>query len=159
MRTKIFMILGALLATLLATAQQKPWTLQQCVDTALANNRTVKQQTLTKKNREIAYEQARNNLLPNLNAGIGQSFGFGRIVGDNNTYLSGTASSQNTRFGISSDVTLYNGFKLRNTIEARKADMYASEADLEKTKSDITTNVAAGFLQILLNKELLQIAK
>lgn len=37
--------------------------------------------------------------------------------------------------------------------------MYASEADLEKTKSDITTNVAAGFLQILLNKELLQIAK
>jgi outer membrane protein len=158
MKTKIFMILGALLATLLATAQTKPWTLQQCVDTALVNNRTVKQQTLTRKNKEIAYEQARNNLLPNLNAGIDQNFGFGRTVGENNTYLSGTAASQSTRFGLSSNVTLYNGFKLKNNIEARKADMMASEADLEKIKADITTNVAAGFLQILLNKELLQIA-
>ena len=137
---------------------QQPWTLQQCVDTALANNRNIKQQALTKKTREIEYKQARLNLLPNINAGVGQNFGFGRIVGNNNTYLNGTASSQSTNFSISSSVILYNGFKLRNSIEARKADMNASEADLLKIKSDITTSVAAGFLQILLNKELLQIA-
>ena len=149
--------MGALLATLLVNAQ-KPWTLQQCVDTALANNRNVKQQALIKKNKEIAYDQARKNLLPNLNAGVGQSFGFGRVVGNNNTYLSGTATSQSTSFSLSSSVTLYNGFKLRNNIKAKRADMNASDADLLKIKSDITTNVAAGFLQILLNKELLQIA-
>ncbi len=151
-------IIIALLFLPLLTMAQKPWTLQQCVDTALAKNRNVKQLALTKKTREIAYQQARNNMLPNLNAGIGQNFGFGRIVGDNNTYLNGTASSQNTNFNISSGVTLYNGFKLSNTIKARNADMIASEADLEKTKSDIATSVAAGFLQILLNRELLQIA-
>jgi len=54
MKTKIFMILGVLLVTFLATAQQKPWSLQQCVDTALANNRNVKQQALTKQDKEIA---------------------------------------------------------------------------------------------------------
>ena len=149
--------MGALMLSLLATAQ-KPWTLQQCVDTALANNRNVKQQALTRKTREISYEQARKNLLPNLNAGIGQYFGFGRIVGNNNTYLPGTASSQNTNFNISSSITLYNGFKLRNSIEARREELNASQADLQKIKSDITTSVAAGFLQILLNKELLQIS-
>ena len=58
---KIFLIIVALITVLFASAQ-KPWTLQQCVDTALANNRNVKQQTLTKKNKEIEYEQARNNL-------------------------------------------------------------------------------------------------
>lgn len=157
MKTKIYLILGALLVTSLISAQ-KPWTLQQCVDTALANNRNVKQQTLAKKNKEIEYEQARNNQLPNLNAGLGQNFGFGRILGNNNTYLSGTASSQSTNFSLSAGMTLYNGFKLRNNIHAKKADMNASEADLLKTKSDITTSVAAGFLQILLNKELFQIA-
>ena len=151
------MLSCALTVSLLLSAQ-KPWTLQQCVDTALANNRNVKQQGLTRKTKEIAYNQARNNLLPNLNAGIGQNFGFGRVLGNNNTYLSGTAASQSTNFSISGEVTLYNGFKLRNSIEARKADMNASEADLLKIKSDITTSVAAGFLQILLNKELLQIA-
>jgi len=154
---KTSLIILALITTLLVSAQ-KPWTLQQCVDTALANNRNVKQQALTKKTREIAYDQARNNLLPNLNAGVRQDFGFGRVLGNNNTYLSGTASSQSTNFSITGEVTIYNGFKLRNNIEARKAEMNASDADLQKIKSDITTSVAAGFLQILLNKELLQIA-
>jgi outer membrane protein len=155
MKTKIYMVMGALLVTLLANAQ-KPWTLQQCVDTALANNRNVKQQALTKKTREISYQQARLNLLPNLNAQAGQSWNFGRSLNANNTYQS--ANSAQTSFGIGSNLVLFDGLKMKHNIDIRKADMYASEQDLEKIKQDITTSVAAGFLQILLNKELLQIA-
>lgn len=155
MKTKIFMIVGALLTTLLLSAQ-KPWTLQQCVDTALANNRNVKQQALTKKTREISYQQARQNLLPNLNASANQSLNFGRSLTVNNTYQN-TNSSQ-TSFGVSSSLILFDGLKMKYNIDARKADMYASDADLEKIKQDITMSVAAGFLQILMNKELLQIA-
>lgn len=140
---------------LLIMAQQ-PWTLQQCVDTALAKNRNVKQQSLMKKTKEIAYQQARNNLLPNLNASASQNFNFGRSLAVDNTYQN-TNSSQSS-VGISSNITLYNGLKMKNNIDARKADMMASEADLEKIKQDITMSVAAGFLQVLLNKELLQIA-
>lgn len=157
MKAKIYLILGAVLVTTFANAQKsKLWTLQQCVDTALANNRNVKQQILTKKTREISYDQARKNLLPDLNGRIGQNYGFGRSLDENNGYS--TAITQRTDFGFSSSVTLFNAFKQKNNIEAKKADMYASEADLEKIKQDITVNVASGFLQILLNKELLQIA-
>jgi outer membrane protein len=155
MKTKIIIIVCALSATLLVSAQ-KPWTLQQCVDTALANNRNIKQQELTKKTREILYQQARQNLLPNLNAQAGQSWYFGRSLTVNNTYQS-TNSAQST-IGIGSSLILFNGLKMKHNIDARKADMYASAQDLEKIKQDITTSVAAGFLQILLNKELLQIA-
>jgi outer membrane protein len=150
------MIMGALLVTLLANAQ-KPWTLQQCVDTALTNNRNVKQQALVKKNKEIAYDQARKNLLPNLNGTANQNWYFGRSLNVDNTYQS-TNSSQSS-FGLSTGVTLFDGMKMKYNIDASKADMYASEADLQKIKQDITVNVAAGFLQILLNKELLQISK
>jgi outer membrane protein len=156
MKTKIYMIVGTLLVTLLANAQ-KPWTLQQCVDTALANNRNVKQQVLTRKTKEISYQQARQNLLPNLNASASQSWYFGRSLTMNNTYQS--TNSAQTTFGISSGLTLFDGLKMKYNIDASKADMHASEADLEKIKQDITMNVAADFLQILLNKELLQIAK
>jgi len=155
MKTKIIMLFCALSASMLLSAQ-KPWTLQQCVDTALANNRNVKQQALTKKTREIAYIQARQNLLPNLNASAGQSWNFGRSLNANNTYQ--TANSAQTSFGIGSSLILFDGLKMKHNIDIRKADMYASEQDLEKIKQDITTSVAAGFLQILLNKELLQIA-
>jgi outer membrane protein len=152
---KTSLIIVALITTLLVSAQ-KPWTLQQCVDTALANNRNVKQQALTKKTREISYQQARQNLLPNLNASAGQSWNFGRSLNANNTYQS--ANSAQTSFGIGSSLVLFDGLKMKHNIDVRKADMYASEQDLEKIKQDITTSVAAGFLQILLNKELLQIA-
>lgn len=156
MKTKIYMIMGALLVTLLANAQ-KPWTLQQCVDTALTNNRNVKQQALSKKNKEIAYDQARKNLLPNLSGTANQNWYFGRSLNVDNTYQS-TNSSQSS-FGLSTGVTLFDGMKMKYNIDASKADMYAAEADLQKIKQDITVNVAAGFLQILLNKELLQISK
>jgi len=155
MKTKVYLIFGALLITTLISAQ-KPWTLQQCVDTALANNRNVKQQALTKKTREISYQQARQNLLPDLNASAGQNWNFGRSLNVDNAYQN-TNSSQ-TSVGIGSNLLLFDGLKMKYNIEARKADMYASESDLEKIKQDITMSVAAGFLQVLLNKELMQIS-
>jgi outer membrane protein len=92
MKTKIYIIMAALLTTTLVSAQ-KLWTLQQCVDTALVNNRNVKQQALTKKTREIAYEQARKNLLPNLTADVSQGVGFGRALVDQYTYANQTSFS------------------------------------------------------------------
>ena len=49
MKAKIIMILAVLLSSSVAMAQAKIWTLQQCVDTALVKNRSVKQQILGKK--------------------------------------------------------------------------------------------------------------
>lgn len=152
---KKYIVIIALLMPLFAMAE-KPWTLQQCVDTALANNRNVKQQFLMKKNKDIAYEQTRQNLLPNLNASAGQNWNFGRSLAADNSYYS--SNSSQTSFGISSGLTLFDGMKMKYNIDASKADMMASEADLEKIKQDITMNVALGFMQILLNKELLQVA-
>ncbi len=156
MRTKILIIFSVLLTTLLASAEQK-WTLQQCVDTAWANNRNIKQQALTKKTNEIYYLQARQNLLPNLNAQATQSWNFGRSLIANNTYQS--ANSTQTSFGISSSLMLFDGLRMKYNIDAKKADLLSSDAALEKMKLDIATYVAAGFLQILQNKELLQIAE
>ncbi len=152
---KKYIVIALFFVPLFAAAQQ-PLTIQQCVDTALANNRNVKQQALTKQTKAIAYEQARQNLLPNLNASANQNWNFGRSLGVNNVYQS--TNSAQTTFGISSSLTLFDGLKMKYNIDARKADMYASDADLEKIKKDITLNVSSVFLQILLNKELLQIA-
>jgi outer membrane protein len=155
MKMKKYIIIIILLAPVLIMAQ-RPWTLQQCVDTALANNRNVKQQSFLKKSKDIAYEQARQNLLPDLNASAGQNWNFGRSLAADNVYQS--SNSSKTSFGISSGLTLFDGMKMKYNIDASRADMLASEADLEKIKQDITMNVALGFMQILLNKELLQIA-
>ncbi|OPZ10463.1 MAG: Outer membrane efflux protein BepC precursor [Bacteroidetes bacterium ADurb.BinA261] len=123
----------------------------------MENNRNVKQQELNKQNREIAYNQARADLLPNLNASAGQNFVFGRSIGLDNTYQN-TNSSQ-TSFSLGSDITLFDGLRMKHNIDARRADVNASQADLDKIRDDIVISVSTAFLQVLLNKELLQISE
>jgi len=136
---------------------QQTLTLQQCIDSALENNKKIKSQSLAKQEREIAYRQARQNLLPNLNAGANQSFNFGRALDADNIYQ--TANSTQTSFNLSSNLTIFDGLKMKHSIDARRAEMYASEADLGKMKDDIILSVNMAFLEVLMNKELLQIAK
>lgn len=143
--------------SLLPVAAQQKYTLQECIEIALENNRNIKQQELGRQQREIAYNQARADLLPNLNASVGQNFVFGRSIGLDNVYEN-TNSSQ-TSFNIGSDITLFDGLRMKHNIDARKADMQASEADLEKMRDDVIMSVSTAFLQALLNRELLQISE
>jgi len=152
---KIIIFIAVLLTALIANAQT-PWTLQQCVDTALANNRNIKQRELMRQNNEIALQQARNNLLPNLNASAGQSWNFGRSQMADGTYRNINSNSSN--FSVSSGITLFDGLKMKYEIDSKMAQLKLSEANLEKIRQDIALSVSSAFLQVLLNKELLQIA-
>lgn len=154
---QIITIALLLISSIAPLAAQKRYTLMECIKTALANNRNIKQQELSRRQREIAYSQARTDLLPSLNASAGQNFVFGRSIGLDNVYQN-TNSSQ-TSFGIGADITLFDGLRMKHNIDARKAEMYASEADLEKMQDDIVMSVSTAFLQALLNKELLRIAE
>ena len=49
-----------------------------------------------------------------------------------------------------------DGLRKKYNIEARKAEMQSSEADLDKIKSDIELQVTIAYLQVLLSKENLQ---
>ena len=146
-----------LVAGTLSLSAQQQYTLLECIDIALENNRNIKQQELGRQQRAIAYNQARADLLPNLNASAGQSFVFGRSIGLDNVYQN--TNSQQTSFGIGADITLFDGLRMKHNIDARRADMYASEADLDKMRDDIILSVSTAFLQALLNQELLQIAE
>ena len=156
MNKKLLLIISSLLLFAGANAQQT-YTLQQCIDIALENNRQVKQQSLAKQERDIAYRQARQDLLPNLNASAGQDFTFGRSPDATTTYRSG--NSTQTSFNIASNLTLFDGLRMKHNIDARRAETYASAADLEKAKADIVMAVNTAYLQVLMNKELLQTAE
>ena len=149
----LFLVASCSFSTLHA---QQIYTLQECIDIALENNRNIKQQALNKQQKEIAYSQARADLLPNLNASMGQSFFYGRSISLDNTYQN--TNSQQTSFNIVSDITLFDGLKMKYNIDARRAEVHISEADLEKIQDDIVMSVSTAFMQVLMNKELLQIA-
>lgn len=90
---KIFVIIGALLAALFATAQQTR-TLQQSVDTALANNRNAKYGVPVRKSNETAYQQAQLNVLPNPNATALPELDFGRLQLVDGAYKNNNSSKK-----------------------------------------------------------------
>ncbi|NJM16195.1 MAG: TolC family protein [Bacteroidales bacterium] len=60
-----------LFSTIFFTAQGQQWTLRQCIDHAYANNLSLKNQRLSHASSQIQYQQAKNDVLPSVNANMG----------------------------------------------------------------------------------------
>jgi len=138
-------------------AQNKKWTLQECVSYAIENNISVKQSALEIENADISKSDAFGNYLPTLNASAGNSWNTG-LTQDVTTGVLRNITSRNSSYNISAGVTVFNG--LRNHREMQKAKMLqlSSQYNLSKIKDDIALFVANGYLQVLLSKANLEIA-
>jgi outer membrane protein len=137
---------------------QKIWSLQDCVDYALANNIQIKQQELSVQIAKINLLQSKVGLLPDLNGNISHSYNFGQTV-DMYTNQFATDKVQSDNFYLSSSVTLFNGFQLLNTVKQNKVELEAGKFDADKMRNDISLNIATAYLQILYNIELLDNAQ
>lgn len=152
-------ILSALITgvSCLQLSAQEPWSLKQCIDYATEHNINVRQQILKQKNQELEVNTTKWSRLPNLGAGAGQNFYFGRGPGRDGTYRDQSQSSSS--LDISTSVSLFNGLRTWNQLNARKFDLEAAIEDLNKAKEDLALNITAYYLQVLFNKELRQIAE
>ncbi|MDR0420335.1 MAG: TolC family protein [Prevotellaceae bacterium] len=155
MKIKILIILLAFACSTTVNAQKK-WTLQECIRHAKDNSITIRMQDISQQNQELKLSTAKNQRLPNLSATANQTFSFGRGASPaDNSYQSLNSSS--TSLSLSSTVPLFTGFQIPNEIAAAKFDLQAAIADFEKAREDIELAVISAYLQILYNKELLEI--
>ncbi|MDY0174372.1 MAG: TolC family protein [Bacteroidales bacterium] len=139
-----------------AQTGKKMWTLEECILFGLENNTVVKQYELAKENQEIAVETTQFSRLPDLNANLGQTFYFGRTPDRDGVYQDQTGS--NSSVGINTSVTLFNGFRINHQIKAEKMEWLATVEDLNGAKEELSLAITGYYLQVLLNRELLQIA-
>ncbi|MDR1199177.1 MAG: TolC family protein [Prevotellaceae bacterium] len=156
MKIKVLIILFAFACS--TASAQKQWTLQECIRHAKENSITVKMQHISQQNQEIRLNTAKNRRLPDLSASTDQRFSFGRSASlIDNSYQNQNSSS--TYFSLSTSVPLFTGFQIPNNIAAARLDLQAAIADFETAKEDIELAVISAYLQILYNKELLEIAR
>ena len=138
-------------------AQQKAWSLKQCIDTAIQRNITVKQGQLNNDINRINLEQAKDNLYPNLNITDAPSFNFGKTENLSTESYIGQSTTNNS-FAINSNVTLYNGFQYQNTIRQNRFTYDAGIQGVEKMKNDLTLNILSDYLQVIASYEQVDIA-
>lgn len=141
----------------MVTFSQKKWTLKECVNHALENNITIKQNRLSVDMAKANVKDAKGNFLPNLNASTGGNLGFNPIregIGRN-----GTSATFSGNFGLNSGITLYAGNRNKNTLKQAELEVKGSELDLNLIESNISLNVVNAYLNVLFSKENLNVAK
>ena len=150
---KLGILLFFLLLGFQINAQNKKWTLQECVSHALTNNISLKQSALDIDLSDIEKSDAIGNFLPSINgsASVSENTGlsFNPITFDPENVTTLSVSG-----GVSIGYTLFDG--LRNFRQVQRAELskLASQYRLTKMQDDITLFVANGYLQVYLIKQI-----
>ena len=149
-------ILFLLLVGFQLSAQDKKWTLEECVDYAIQNNISIKQSELDLKTSSVDKLEAIGGFLPSLSGNANYSVNTGASINpvtnqfQNQTFKSFSASAN-------SNIVLFNGLANWKTLQRAKLNKIANSYRLDKMKDDIALSVANSFLQILFNKEQLKV--
>ena len=142
----------------LSFAQNKTWSLKDCIEYAYKNNIVLNQQKLTSEVIKINYQQAKANSLPNLNFSDAETFNFGNTIYAGGSQVINQNVSSNDP-SLASSVVLFSGLKLRNLVKENKLNYDASTLDIETQKNNLALNVTAAYVQILFDYDAITIAQ
>ncbi|MBP9600655.1 MAG: TolC family protein [Lutibacter sp.] len=157
MKTKIVTII-AFIFCISIQAQDKKWTLQECVTYAVENNINIKQNKLTIEISQENLISAKGNFLPNLNGSTSGNLNFGSGF-DPVSQDRVSTSTFGGSFGLNSGITVFNGYRNLNTYKQAQLGVETSKLDLEKIEDDIALYVVNTYLNALFAKENLSVAK
>ena len=154
---KIKILKFCMLIASISFAQDKIWTLEQCVDHALENNITILQaeNSLLSSKQDII--SAKGNFLPSINSNLSGGASLGNIEVFPGEFRDREFYSTSVGIGFSQSV--FNGFRNINLLNQSKLNLERNQFELEKFKDDISLNVANTYLNVLFNKENLELAK
>jgi outer membrane protein len=139
-------------------SQAEPWSLERCIQYAIDNNISIKQQELNTDYQKNDAFTTKMSVLPSVNSSAYQSFTFGRSVDMyTNEFSEDNTSSLN--MDISARMDLFNGFQKYHKIQKSKLNLDASLQDLEKAKNDISIAIANAFFNVLYNMELVETSR
>ena len=154
--------IGLMAAVLLLTGNPihgqtaKKWSLDDCINYALAHNISLKKKNVARQQAEEDWKQSKADLLPSLSASTSQSMGYRPWVNSGvSTVANGTVTSSmkksyyNGSYGINASWTLWNGNQNTNTVHLNKLNAQTAELDSAVTANSIQEQILKLYLQIL----------
>ncbi len=151
----IFILLFAF--SISSAVAQKVWTLEDCINYAFENNIQIKQSKLQIESDQAGLKQSKFEFAPTLNATSSYSYNWRKSQDPTNLGISNNTGSAN--FGISSGLTLFDGFQTYNTVKQNELSYTSSLYDSEKMENDIALQLTGAYLNILFNHEMLMVAQ
>jgi outer membrane protein len=141
-----------------ATVAQEIWSLNRCVSFAVENNIGLRKMQVLEQMAAEDYNQAKRNLLPELNASSDAGWSFGRSIDPNTNDYVNTSFFNNT-YEVGASVTLFNASKQIYTIEYQKFRKKASELNRLSATDDLAFLVMNSYFDVVYQNGLLLIAE
>ncbi len=129
-------------------AQKQYWSLDSCITYALDKSVSIQKSQLSIQTNEENYKQSKDERLPSLQAFVSHNSGLSRDLISSTSYgtLVGTSS---TSYGLNTDVTLFNGFKMKNQIEQQGLNVEAGKYYLQYVVESLELNILNAYMQVL----------
>ena len=164
MKKATFLLAAILTLATGAKAQNKEWTLDDCVNYALEHNITLQKARITSESAKEDVKEARAALLPSLSASTNQSVGY-RPWQDNGTttVTNGMVDTNvkksyyNGSYGINAQWNVWDGNKLRNTLKSKKLTAEQAELEAQASANSIEEEIAQLYIQILYLREAVKV--
>ncbi|HSD74746.1 MAG TPA: TolC family protein [Steroidobacteraceae bacterium] len=154
------LILAVLLLSLRPAfaAEARIVTFQDALQIALEHNTTLRQAENAARASDITVDQARGQFYPDLALSTRGSQSYGRNFDESEGRVFDT-STQTLGVGLSSSVTLFDGFGNTATLHQAKLDEQASAQELARARETVVFTVASDFVLLLQQQEQLRVRR
>jgi outer membrane protein len=137
---------------------QDTWSLKRAVQYALENNISVKQADVQSRLAALNLKQSRLMQIPSANVSASTGLNAGRSIDPTTNQFTNTQLFS-AGFNVSTAMTVFNFFSIKNNIEGNRLDNEAARMNVEKIRNDVAINVATAYLLVLVSQEQSEIAK
>ena len=137
---------------------QEKLSLKDCIDRAIEKNISIKNSSLDLLNSTENKKTAIGNFLPSFNINGNHSWNTG-LTQNITTGILENQTTENSSMNMSVAVDVFNGLANIRRLHRANLDLLAKKYQLEDMKEDISLLVANSYLQILFNKEQLDVQK
>lgn len=139
-------------------AQVKKWSLEDCITYAVTNNIGLKRQMLQTESAEVNLLKSKMDILPSLNFQSNANIQYGRSV---DPISNGITFLQNLTnyYDLSSNIRLFNGFTILNTISANKFMLKAGLEEEKIVRNTLIINIMGQYYQVCIPEDLRMLQK
>ncbi len=153
----LFVFLLGMIATP-TIAQDKLFTLDDCIKYALENSTTIGRASNEVFSQASDLEQRKAERGPNLSLAASETFNSNGTY-DNTGDQWSRKTNSNMNVSLSSNITLYNGARIKNSILQGKINVSAAETDIKTKEELLSLDVLSAYIFVLQAKEQLKNSK
>jgi len=151
----LFVAAGTIFLQVVAQEMPTPdtLTLERSIELALAHNRDVQQSRIQTRGAAINLRQAKQNLLPSLDAGMSHRYSMGRDIDPTtNQYVNENFTSGNQY--VNSSLVLFDGLRMFRNITQQAHAYRATQFEEQLMEEQVALDVTAAYINVLTAKDM-----